>query len=99
MDVAYITVPQGAGAGQMCPICQESFEPLFLDAAQEWVWMDAVRVGDRAFHASCRAEVARDDEAAAVVAATQARLASVLGKRKLYDESDAGVMLKREMNV
>lgn len=98
-DVAYLTVPQGAGAGQMCPICQESFEPLFLDGAQEWVWMDAVRVGDRVFHASCRAEVARDDEAAAVAAAAQAKLASVLGKRKVYDESDTEVIPKREMKV
>lgn len=28
----------------------------WLDEAQEWVWMDAVRVGGRVFHASCHRE-------------------------------------------
>lgn len=40
----------------VCPICQEKFQTSWLDEAQEFVWMDAVKVGDRVFHATCHAE-------------------------------------------
>ena len=32
----------------------------WLDEAQEWVWMDAVKVGDRVYHASCHREATND---------------------------------------
>jgi pre-mRNA cleavage complex 2 protein Pcf11 len=41
-----------------CPICQEKFEMKWLDEAQEWVWTDAVKVGDRVYHGSCHREAA-----------------------------------------
>ena len=51
-----------SGVNTVCPICQEKFENKWLDTAQEWVWLDAVLVGNRAYHASCHAEATRDRE-------------------------------------
>ncbi|KAK3397216.1 hypothetical protein B0T20DRAFT_252128 [Sordaria brevicollis] len=54
----YIPVPEdSAKVNNMCPICQERFEMKWLDEAQEWVWMDATKVGGRVYHASCHREV------------------------------------------
>ena len=44
----------------VCPICQEKFEMKWLDDAQEFVWMDAVKIGNRIYHASCHAEAKKD---------------------------------------
>jgi pre-mRNA cleavage complex 2 protein Pcf11 len=57
--VPWIPVPDDPHVNTVCPICQEKFEQKWLDEAQEWVWMDAVRVGDRVYHASCHAEATR----------------------------------------
>jgi pre-mRNA cleavage complex 2 protein Pcf11 len=56
IKVPYIPVPDDPHINTVCPICQEKFEQKWLDEAQEWVWMDAVRIGDRVYHASCHAE-------------------------------------------
>ncbi|KAK4146521.1 uncharacterized protein C8A04DRAFT_34975 [Dichotomopilus funicola] len=57
-NIPYLPVPEDSAArvNGACPICQEKFEMKWLDEAQEWVWMDAVRVGGRVFHASCYRE-------------------------------------------
>lgn len=78
-QVQYMPVPDAsAGINTTCPICQEKFENKWLDTAQEWVWLDAMMVGSRAYHISCHSEatMARD--------ATPARGTPepVLGKRK-----------------
>jgi hypothetical protein len=44
----------------------------WLDEAQEFVWMDAIKIGGRIYHASCHSEVKRDG----------ATPEPVLGKRK-----------------
>jgi pre-mRNA cleavage complex 2 protein Pcf11 len=68
----YIPVPDPSrGINPVCPICQDRFENKWLDTAQEWVWLDTVLVGNRAYHASCHAEATRDRENT-----------PVLGKRK-----------------
>lgn len=74
----YIPVPEpGSRINNVCPICQDRFENKWLDTAQEWVWLDTVLVGGRAYHASCHAEAARDREG------TPRRTPEpVLGKRK-----------------
>lgn len=74
----YIPVPDPArGINTVCPICQDRFENKWLDTAQEWVWLDCVLVGGRAYHASCHAEATRDREG------TPRRTPEpVLGKRK-----------------
>ncbi|UNI16122.1 mRNA 3' end processing factor [Purpureocillium takamizusanense] len=77
----YIPVPDpSSGINTVCPICQERFENKWLDTAQEWVWLDAVLVGNRAYHASCHAEATRDREG---TPGTSRRTPEpVLGKRK-----------------
>lgn len=74
----YIAVPDPSrGINNVCPICQDKFENKWLDTAQEWVWLDAVLVGGRAYHASCHDEATRDRES------TPRRTPEpVLGKRK-----------------
>jgi len=52
----------------------------WLDEAQDWVWMDAVSIGGRAYHASCHAEAAKDDDA--VYKRSTPEPTAVLGKRK-----------------
>ncbi|CAI6095313.1 unnamed protein product [Clonostachys chloroleuca] len=57
----YIPVPDASkGINNVCPICQDKFENKWLDTAQEWVWLDTVLVGNRAYHASCHAEATKD---------------------------------------
>lgn len=90
----YVKAPaDAASGGYHCPICQDSFEMVWHDAAQEWVWMDAVNAGGRVFHATCRDEVAKDESAFA----RSTPEPSVLGKRKAEDEG--GSRLKRETIV
>ncbi|RDA84967.1 hypothetical protein CP532_1751 [Ophiocordyceps camponoti-leonardi (nom. inval.)] len=85
---SFMAVPEaGSGVHNVCPICQEKFENKWLDTAQEWVWLEAVLVGNRAYHESCHAEATRDREgtpAAAAAAALSSRRTPeiVLGKRK-----------------
>ncbi|GJN73349.1 hypothetical protein PLIIFM63780_007413 [Purpureocillium lilacinum] len=77
----YIPVPDpSSGINTVCPICQERFENKWLDTAQEWVWLDAVLVGNRAYHASCHAEATRDREGTPGVSRRTPE--PVLGKRK-----------------
>lgn len=64
-------------ANSNCPICQEKFQTVWNDEAQEWVWMDAVRVGDKIYHASCHAEVSKDGSGP-----PSTGNGAVLGKRK-----------------
>ncbi|KAI9647520.1 mRNA 3' end processing factor [Ciborinia camelliae] len=73
----YLAVPDDpALAGSVCPICQEKFEMKWLVDAQEFVWMDAKKVGDRIYHGSCYAEATKDRGTPEP---------TVLGKRKAED--------------
>jgi pre-mRNA cleavage complex 2 protein Pcf11 len=54
---------------------------------QDWIWQDALKVGNRVYHASCYAEVTKEAPAAAAgrTGTPQGRTGtpdSVLGKRK-----------------
>lgn len=76
----YIPVPDPSkGINTVCPICQDRFENKWLDTAQEWVWLDAVLVGNRAYHASCHAEATQDRESTPGITRPPE---SLLGKRK-----------------
>jgi len=78
----YLAVPDDpALANSVCPICQEKFEMKWLDEAQDFVWMDAKKIGEQIYHASCYAEL----EAAKVINNAQVKRGTpepVLGKRK-----------------
>ncbi|KAF7545963.1 hypothetical protein G7046_g9443 [Stylonectria norvegica] len=77
----YIPVPDPSkGINNRCPICQDKFENKWLDTAQEWVWLDTVLVGTRAYHASCHAEATRDREGTPNYSRRTPE--PVLGKRK-----------------
>lgn len=77
----YIPVPDpSSGINNVCPICQEKFENKWLDTAQEWVWLDAVLVRNRAYHGSCFAEATRDRETTPGMSRRTPE--PVLGKRK-----------------
>ena len=55
---------------------------------QDFVWMDAIKIGGRVYHASCYADYKKDEDS------TPARLAtpdSVLGKRKA-EVSSSGLL-------
>ena len=60
-----------------CPICQEKFEPQWLVEANDFVWMDAVKVSGKIYHATCWEEYSRG-----AGIATPSTPDSVLGKRK-----------------
>ncbi|KAH8778678.1 hypothetical protein F5883DRAFT_217949 [Diaporthe sp. PMI_573] len=80
--IQYIPVPEdGDNTNTVCPICQEKFVTKWLDEAQEWVWTDATRVGGRAYHASCYAEVTKDGGGGVTSTPDP-----VLGKRKAEGE-------------
>ncbi|KAK2607181.1 hypothetical protein N8I77_005881 [Diaporthe amygdali] len=87
--IQYIPVPEdGDNTNTVCPICQEKFVTKWLDEAQEWVWTDAARVGGRAYHASCYAEVTKDGGNTPMYGGGGAKSTPdhVLGKRKAEGE-------------
>ncbi|KFX94858.1 hypothetical protein O988_06113 [Pseudogymnoascus sp. VKM F-3808] len=75
----YLPVPDDPElANSLCPICQEKFEMKWHD--EEFVWMDAVKIGDRIFHASCHAEARKSYQRGTGTPEP------VLGKRKNEEE-------------
>ena len=80
----YVPAPNDpAKVNSVCPICQEKFETMWLDEAQEFVWMDAKEVGGRIWHANCWAEARVDGGGKGVEKQIgKVEADSVLGKRK-----------------
>ncbi|KAK2069775.1 hypothetical protein P8C59_004326 [Phyllachora maydis] len=85
--------PGDTATNKVCPICQEEFDSEYMKegGVDDWVWLDAVRVSGRVFHASCFAAAAKDrgatPAAAAAMVAASAAEPSVLGKRKMEDDN------------
>ncbi|CAI6330051.1 unnamed protein product [Periconia digitata] len=74
----YVPVPQDPAEAQVpCPICQEKFKNVWLPEGNEFVWMDALQVGGRIYHATCYEEYSKG--AGIAMPSTPD---SVLGKRK-----------------
>ncbi|KAI0011710.1 hypothetical protein F4779DRAFT_571818 [Xylariaceae sp. FL0662B] len=81
----YVPVPDDPVlANSVCPICQEKFETRWLDDAQEFVWPDAIKVGERIYHASCHKEATKDGGSTPMYARNTPE--PVLGKRKAEQE-------------
>ncbi|KAK8133948.1 mRNA cleavage factor complex component Pcf11 [Apiospora sp. TS-2023a] len=80
----YIPVPDDPVLlNSVCPICQEKFKQVYLD--EEWVWEDALCVGDRIYHASCHREATGGSSSVAAVkygGGSRSTPEPVLGKRK-----------------
>ncbi|KAJ2905233.1 hypothetical protein MKZ38_005935 [Zalerion maritima] len=82
----WIRVPDDAKLkASVCPICQETFQMSWLHEAQEFVWMDAVKVSNRVYHATCHAEAFKDREKSPL-RQIRGTPEPVLGKRKAEDE-------------
>ncbi|KAG0647902.1 pcf11 [Hyphodiscus hymeniophilus] len=79
-----------------CPICQEQFKQQYLDDEQDFVWMDAIKVGEKIFHATCYEEAYGTKSQAGMKRGTPDP--SVLGKRKAENEHFAlrGAKIKSE---
>ena len=76
----HIPVPSDpALANQPCPICQEKFDMVWNDEVQDFVWMDAMKIGNRVYHASCHSELKKEGGTTPLRMSTPD---SVLGKRK-----------------
>ncbi|RYO78899.1 hypothetical protein DL766_003005 [Monosporascus sp. MC13-8B] len=94
--VQYIPVPDDPVlANSICPICQEKFETRWLDDAQDFVWPDAIKVGQRVYHASCHREATKDERNAPKYARSTPE--PVLGKRKA--EQDELTSLRGKVKV
>ena len=76
----FIPAPSDSALASMpCAICQEKFEMSWKEELQDFVWMDAIKIGGRVYHASCYADYKKDEDNAPARMATPD---SVLGKRK-----------------
>ncbi|KAF3041610.1 hypothetical protein E8E12_009689 [Didymella heteroderae] len=79
----YVLVPQDVTLQHApCPICQEKFETQWNVDANDFVWMDALQVGGKIYHATCFEEYSKG--AGIPMPSTPD---SVLGKRK----ADGGI--------
>lgn len=58
----------------------------WLDEAQEFVWMDARKIGERIYHASCHAEATKDEVKRSTPEPGVQGVGGILGKRKAEDE-------------
>ena len=55
-EAIYLPVPTDPHLANVpCPICQEQFLKQYLN--EEFVWMDAIEVGGKIYHATCYEEV------------------------------------------
>jgi pre-mRNA cleavage complex 2 protein Pcf11 len=91
----------------LCPIDQEPFKSEWSAEIQDFIWRDAVKVGDRYYHASCYQEAVKSKETLNVVQAVRASTPSglghrrtatpdsVLGKRKAEDDEPASASKSR----
>jgi pre-mRNA cleavage complex 2 protein Pcf11 len=64
-------------AKSICPIDHEGFKPVWLEEEQEFVWLDAIKVGGKIYHASCYEDAAKDKKDG-----LRGTPEPVLGKRK-----------------
>ncbi|KAK3069345.1 hypothetical protein LTS18_000355, partial [Coniosporium uncinatum] len=89
----FVPVPEDVGLqNQICPICQEKFETVWERETQQPVWMNAVKVGGRTYHATCYAEVKGGLGSMTGGGPMRTRASatpepSVLGKRKHVEEA------------
>jgi pre-mRNA cleavage complex 2 protein Pcf11 len=82
-----IQAPTGALADQPCPICKEKFHSEWDEEKEDWVWKNAIKVGNRIYHASCYAEtrgkgVSSNTASRSGTPQPSESLGTILGKRK-----------------
>ena len=77
-----------------CPICQEKFEPKWLVEANDFVWMDAMQVGAKVYHASCWTEYIKGLKQDMPAGDAFSALDAVSGKRKADEDTATGLAKK-----
>jgi len=60
-----------------CPIDQEPFKSEWSADIQDFIWRDAIKVGDRYYHASCYREMTKGRETAPAAAVRQSAIAGL----------------------
>lgn len=81
----YVSVPQNPTLQHApCPICQEKFETQWNVDANDFVWMDALQVGGKIYHATCYEEYSKG-----LGIPMPGTPDSVLGKRKADSHGEA----------
>jgi pre-mRNA cleavage complex 2 protein Pcf11 len=94
----FIRVPNDAKTrSEPCPICQEKFESVWSEELQDFIWRDAIKVGNRVYHATCFHEATKDRENVSTPVVRTATPDSVLGKRKAEMEAEGGKKIKSEV--
>lgn len=54
-----VVIPPGDEAKSVhCPVCKESLKSEFREDDEEWIWLNAIRVKDKIYHATCHSELA-----------------------------------------
>lgn len=72
-----------------CPICKESFITSWDDAAEEWIWKNAVNVNGTIYHSNCYADASAAKERADAREARNGTIASKGGTDiKVKEERD-----------
>lgn len=107
-ETDYVRTPSDpAYRNALCPIDQEPFKSEWSGEIQDFIWRDAVKVGDRYYHASCYKEAMKSkDVAPAVRTGTPLAAAgmghrrtatpdSILGKRKAEDDEPSSASKPR----
>jgi len=107
-ETDYVRTPSDpAYRNALCPIDQEPFKSEWSGEIQDFIWRDAVKVGDRYYHASCYKEAMKSKEVApAVRIGTPLAAAgmghrrtatpdSILGKRKAEDDDPSSASKPR----
>ncbi|KAI5305992.1 hypothetical protein KEM56_002615 [Ascosphaera pollenicola] len=81
-----------------CPVCQENFESTWSEDTQDWIWQDAVKVGNRIYHSTCYQEISKEGgkvgHAGRGAPPRSETPESLLGKRKAEEEDNASASTK-----
>ncbi|MCJ1477354.1 hypothetical protein MMC13_006025 [Lambiella insularis] len=91
----FIPAPSDSALASLpCPVCQEKFNPSWNDEVQDFVWMDAEKIGSRIYHASCYSELQKDGANTPRISTPD----SVLGKRKaeVINNNSSPAKIKKE---
>ncbi|OLL26358.1 hypothetical protein NEOLI_004592 [Neolecta irregularis DAH-3] len=89
----FIKAPISGSTNTSCLICKESFQTVWNDPTEDWVWKNAVKIGNTVYHATCHKDSLREHTPEQ----------TILGKRKaeppVADIPSKRIEMKREVMV
>ncbi|EWC45026.1 hypothetical protein DRE_06306 [Drechslerella stenobrocha 248] len=96
----FVPVPNDPALSNItCPVCKEKFATVLHPETEDWVLMDAIKSGGRIYHASCLAEISKDNpstSAAISRGSTPDNSTASKGKRKADDLASVTNKIKKE---